>query len=762
MIQPLFLAPSIAGPEQFYGFSYKSKAEIYKPSAQGHGIIPPMNTTAFSVQSPEDALQFLREPNSLAALAEMGEFLAIGWLEGLNLPWPRAYGLAIRRHLEQVEIEGPNDGPLMPVSVFPFRYLDEDTRSLSLMREQGTVIALQHSAGLILNPSAVVLQTKRFPQHADCLEALVLLAKNRWEDQGGGYTHTNPDLVPILSGGFPTVENALSQAVQKATTEKERNLLAALSDVASGIRSFVARTVEVARQHLLPETADDLELAFEHGAKTFRQGLLLTNLVWILDISDSIGPVDRRLGALWDADVASGRMSREEGRFLIDVWFQRFEQQKGWNLVVGGRNGQGQDVACDLTRELILACGRQNLTRPNLAFRITSDTPKSLVEDALKVLATGTGRPALYNDDLYQRLLQEMGVSPDDAGELAFGGCTETMIAGLSNIGSLQGTINLVPCLIEALQELPEVRDFAVFRAILLEKIRVATDRAVAYSNKVIAKRRNSGDPKLMRTLFTRDCLETRRSFEDGGARYNWALFSYDGLATLIDSVFAVKRLVFDEGTISGADLLLALKANFVGHETLLHKIESLPRYGNDAVEVDSLGADLVGETWQHLRSHSTPRGGIYLPSIINFLTYAEAGKNLGATPDGRRAGAPLSDSVGPYFGRDRKGPTAMLNSVLRLPLHLALGTPVLNLRVQRKILEETGSRLSICALLESFFARGGLQLQISVLDAKRLRAAQKDPAAAGDLIVRIGGYSERFVRLSPALQESVIERSEY
>lgn len=719
-----------------------------------------MNTTTSPVHSPEDALQFLQESNSLAALAEMGEFLAIGWLEGLNLPWPRAYGLAIRRLLEQVEIEVPSDGPLMPVSLFPFRKHDE--YALSQWGEQGTVISLQHSAGLILDPSAAALQTQRFPQHADCLDALVLLAKARWEDQGGGYTHTNPDLVPILSGGFPAVEIALSEAIQKASTEKEQNLLAALNDVVSGIRAFVSRTAEVASQNHLPEIAKDLEQAFEHGAKTFRQGLLLTNLVWILDVSDSIGPVDRRLGALWDADVASGRMSREEGRNLIDLWFRRFERNKGWNLVVGGRNAQGHDAACDLTREIILACGRQNLTRPNVSFRITSDTPPTLIEDTLRVLATGTGRPALYNDDLYQKLLTAMGVSSEDACELAFGGCTETMIAGLSNIGSLQGNINLGLRLTEALQELPKSKDFTAFRAILLEKIRGATDRVVAYANSVIAKRRISGDPKLMRTLFTRDCLETRRSFEDGGARYNWALFSYDGLATLIDSVFAVKTLVFDKGVISGADLLLALKANFVGHEKLLHTIEALPRYGNDVEDVDLLGADLAGETWQYLRSHSTVRGGIYLPSIINFSTYANAGKNLEATPDGRRAGAPLSDSVGPYFGRDRKGPTAMLNSVLRLPLHLALGTPVLNLRMQRKILEETGSRGSICALLESFFARGGLQLQVSVLDSKRLRAAQKDPAAAGDLIVRIGGYSERFVRLSPALQESVIARSEF
>lgn len=177
---------------------------------------------------------------------------------------------------------------------------------------------------------------------------------------------------------------------------------------------------------------------------------------------------------------------------------------------------------------------------------------------------------------------------------------------------------------------------------------------------------------------------------------------------------------------------------------------------------MDDLGAELIEYAWRHLYRHETPRGGRYLASCILFTTYLGAGRAVGATPDGRGAGEALVDSVGAVPGYDVNGPTALLKSVAKLPLWLAAGTPVLNLRFQKSLFANRDVLAKMASLVRSFFSQGGMQAQISVLDAAELRAAQANPEPYRDLIVRIGGYSEYFNALDKELQDSVISRTEY
>ena len=400
--------------------------------------------------------------------------------------------------------------------------------------------------------------------------------------------------------------------------------------------------------------------------------------------------------------------------------------------------------------------------------------------EALKVLAHGSGRPVMYNDDLYVQTLHgmDLGLTLEDAREIGFGGCTETMIAGLSNVGSLEGEINVAKALelaihdgldpVAAVQAGPHTgtferfTDFAGFQDAVKRQIQYMTDSFVSRSNDALRRRFHHGDPKLYRTFFTRDCVRKRKSFEAGGARYNWSVVSYQGVANLIDSLAAVRRCVFEERSIGAAELVAALRADFDGFEVLRQKLAAAPKFGNDLDEVDAPGREIMAFAWRELYSHQAPRGGRYLPSCILFATYAGAGQTVGALPDGRKAGTVLTDSIGPAQGRDTRGPTAMLNSVAKLPLSLAAGTPVLNIRFQKPILESRRGLQAVAALIRSFFAKGGMQIQISVVSKEEMIEAQREPEKHSDLIVRIGGYSEYFTRLNRALQDSVIARTEH
>ncbi len=742
-------------------------------------------------------------PAGLRILRRMGEWLAVGFYEALDEPWPRGYGRALRRLYENMAITVPPERLLIPHEPLPQSWSRESHGAWSPM---SMILGLNHHSGLSLNTGTVddgrggkhcIVEARKreFPEYAGFIDALVADLQRRLV-HFGGYTHSNPDIRRVVSEGFDAMEaeldlelNAVSGLGLEANAE-ELNLLLALKDYSCGVRTFHQRTCRALRGSLRGldgdarrrrrQMADAFAHCFLTPATTFVEGLLAVNFTWMLDACDSIGRLDQALGPLFEADQRDGRLDLALARDMLDDLWRNFERFNSWNLQIGGFTPAGSDGTNALTLECIAACGRNHFRRPNVAFRITSQTPDAAVLAALRVLAQGSGRPALYNDDAYVRTLRgmDLGLTDEDAREIGFGGCTETMIAGLSNCGSLEGEINLAKALELALYDgfdphekrqrgphtgaFAEFATFDAFYAAVKRQIQYMTDEFVAGSRARLAQRFHAGDPKLYRTFFTRDCVKRHKSFEAGGARYNWAVVSYQGIANLIDSLAAVRRCVFEEKKCAPAALLAGLAANFVGQEELRQVLLAAPKFGNDDASVDDLGRDIIGFAWSELYSHSTPRGGRYLASCILFVTYYGAGLYVGATPDGRRAGEVLTDSVGAAQGRDTHGPTALLNSVAKLPLPLAVGTPVLNLRFQRRVFETDAGLAGLCAVVRGFFAQGGLQLQLSVLDRDELLAAQREPEKYRDLIVRIGGYSEYFVNLGRELQDSVIARTEH
>ena len=224
----------------------------------------------------------------------------------------------------------------------------------------------------------------------------------------------------------------------------------------------------------------------------------------------------------------------------------------------------------------------------------------------------------------------------------------------------------------------------------------------------------------------------------------------------------AIRKCVFEDGVVPAAELVAALLADFAGHEDARRRLLGCPKFGNDDARVDELGREIMTFAWEELYRHATPRGGRYIGACIMFTTYAGAGAWVGALPDGRRARTVIADSIGPFQGCDTHGPTAMLKSVAKLPLALAVGTPVLNIRFQKQFINTAGGLAACAHLVRTFFKLGGMQIQVSVLSREEMLAAQNDPEKYRDLIVRIGGYSEYFTKLNRTLQDSVIARTEY
>ncbi len=721
-------------------------------------------------------------------LEKLGEWMAYGFYEAEDEPRPMAYGRAWRCLYENMTIRIPEGRSLIPFEPFCD---SENMETSNLWFATALICDFNHHQGLRINGNIAEQRKREFPELADFIDELCADLSPRFIHHGG-YTHSNPDIRRVVNEGFLAMVDELDreiEVVKASGKEDELNFLLALKDYTEGVKAFHSRTLqalkdaaEAARgkeQARLKTIASAFANAFLWKAETFLEGLLGVHFTWMLDACDSIGRFDQALGELFERDINSGALSLEFARELLDELWENFERFNAWNMQIGGRRPDGADGCNMLTKECILTCERNKFRRPNVAFRITEDSPDCMIIDALKALKNGSGRPALYNDDLYIKnlLSLNLGLNENDAREIGFGGCTETMIAGMSNVGSLEGTINLAKALelalndgfdpIENKQSGPHTGAFKNFRTFddffyaVKRQIQFMTDAFVGWDHRELDWRMKEGDPKLYRSFFTRDCVKNHKSFEHGGARYNWAVLTYQGIANTIDSLAAIEKLVFQEKSVSASELHKALQADFNGQEALRKQLLAAPKFGNDLAEVDELGQELLSYAWSELCSHSTPRGGRYIASCILFVTYLQAGKTVGATPDGRFAGTALADSVGAFAGRDQHGPTALLNSVCKMPLGLAAGTPVLNIRLRKDLLENEDGLMKTVGMIRTYFRQGGMQLQISVLDSEEMRAAQKNPEEHGDLIVRIGGYSEYFNRLAKELQDTVIARSE-
>jgi formate C-acetyltransferase len=218
--------------------------------------------------------------------------------------------------------------------------------------------------------------------------------------------------------------------------------------------------------------------------------------------------------------------------------------------------------------------------------------------------------------------------------------------------------------------------------------------------------------------------------------------------------------MVFEEHRLTMGELLDALAADWPDESLRQQFIHRTPKFGNDDDRVDRYAARVIDHFFRHLDTYRTWRGGEFGGGSIVFVRAPHFGAHVGATPDGRRAGSTLADSVGPSAGRDGLGPTAVFASAAKVPQRLAQSAYVLNMKFAPAVLKD--HRDEVIALFQGYFRQGGQQLQVNVVDRETLCRARAEPEAHAGLVVRVGGYSDYFVRLAPELQDDIIARSEH
>jgi len=606
--------------------------------------------------------------------------------------------------------------------------------------------------------------------------------------------HTTIDYETILAEGFDGLIARIDRrlAAPAPDVAPQRDFLHALRIVAEAAIQFAQRYAGYALE--LAERTDDLgrRTELETIAANCRvvpagppgglwQACQSLWMAFFL-LPDSPGRIDQYLGPFYEPDVREGKITREFALELIEcLWLKYFEMSgptdpigARHHVTLGGVKPDGSDAANQVTCLCLEATEQLRLFRPQVSFRWHRGTKPDLLARAVRTLRGRCGHPGFCSDEQIAPALADIGVALPEARNYSLSGCHEVIVSGMAQMGSVEGFLNLPKVLEIALgldpaagagADLERVGCFEDLWAVLTEAMRAVIAGLHEVSCQADALRAGCPGGNVMASLVTRDCIERARGYTQGGARYNFCNWNAVGIANLADSLAAIRRLVFQEKALSLPDLAKVLSGDWAGREPLRRRVlHHLPHYGIDDDQVDALAADIVRLVSALLKEATPFRGGQYILGTLAGVENMHIlfGRATGATPDGRKAGEPLADSLAAAQGRDRHGPTAMLNSVAKIPHRLLPTATTVNVKLDPLLLDSEAGLAKIAALVQGHLASGGQQLQFTLVNRRLLEQAQADPANHGDVIVRVAGYSAPFVMLAAELQAEILSRTEH
>ncbi len=505
------------------------------------------------------------------------------------------------------------------------------------------------------------------------------------------------------------------------------------------------------------------------------------------------GKLDQHLYPFYKQGIENDSLTREKAKELLQAFWIKFNNQPAPPKVgvtaeesatytdfaqinLGGVKPDGNDAVNEVSFLLLEVIEEMRLVQPSPSVQISKKTPENFLKRALEVVRNGFGQPSIFNTDAVIQELVRQGKSIEDARSGGTSGCVETGAFGKENY-NLTGYFNLMKVIEITLHNGIDPRTdimiglktgdpiefksygefFDAFKKQLLHFINIKVE-----GNNIIERIYAEYMPVPFLSLLIDDCIKTGKDYHDGGARYNTTYIQGVGLGIVTDTLTAIKYNVFDKRRITMGDLLEALKNNYNGHEKLRNMLlKDTPKFGNDDDYADSIMQDIFEAYYQAVNGRKNTKDGHYRINLLPTTVHIYFGSVIGATPDGRKAGEPLSEGISPVQGADKKGPTAVIRSVAKMD-HVRTGGTLLNMKFTPHLLEGDEGISKLAHLIRTYFRLDGHHIQLNVVTAKTLCEAQQHPEKYRDLIVRVAGYSDYFVDLGKTLQDEIIRRTEH
>ncbi len=662
-------------------------------------------------------------------------------------------------------------------------------------------------------------QTHEDQVNATLTDSIRLAEKQGVLHRGGismsGDGHIVPDHPTVLKQGLRFMVDYAKQRLQDTTlTQKQRNYYESVIVSMEGVFAYVKRFSLLAKE--LAQDCDDpirkeeyIQMStmaatmFEQGARSFWEGCQMVYLIHVLQMIESnghsfcYGRFDQYMWDLYQNDTISNDKALEiiTHMFLMNssnnkvrpYGHTKFSQ--GYplysNLVVGGLTPDGKDGTNELTYLCIEAMNLTALAEPNFSARYHAHSPKAYLEMCTRLIATGCGMPSMFNDEVAIQGLVDLSIPLEDARDYCPIGCVETGVPGKYGHRATGMTYVNWGKVLELMLyngfdpntgiRMISVNDNEDKESVFTDydhlwstwekflqfysDISVACDAICDASLEIY-----DADP--FASALIQDSLRLGKTLKEGGCRYDVISQSNIGPSVVGNSLMVLKTLVFDQERVSYHELLEAMRDNWQSENAMRIRKWALdvPKFGNDNDEVDAIVADVFESylrllpTYETVRKGKGPQVSCYTMSTSNITSYVPNGFVVGATPDGRSAGSPLNEGCSPTQGTDIHGPTAVINSVAKLPNWKVAAGQLLNMRFSHDSFENMDL---FVAFLRTSQKKGIYHNQFNVIDSQTLRDAQKHPEAYTDLIVRVAGYCAQFISLMPQAQDAIIARTE-
>ncbi len=616
-----------------------------------------------------------------------------------------------------------------------------------------------------------------------------------------GPGHLTLDWEALLAHGLNGIAQQARATAERLGTDEAKVLAENAAICAEAVEAFAKRYAAAARvtaeqqegrkRDALLRAAAALEVV-PHGPApdlfSALQGIWLINLITSCIIGGrdyAFGRMDQYLLPFYERDLAEARLDREQAIQLVAHFLMKCNEIPSTAshhykdklipcagtkqyLILGGSDVNGGDCSNELSHVILDAEARVALTQPVVIARLAESTNEDFLRHACDVTLRSQGLVQFMNDRMVIPGLLRRGVAPEDACDYTARGCSTIDLA--ARTGCHTEMFNLTPWLIDLLngesldgvtlgeaQSVDEILNAmgGLLHKRMAKRLRDKSDYPEPYWE---CSFRNDGGPHFhFDALLMRDCVETGRLYCQGGSRYVLRIVDFGSLATIADSLMTIQRLVFDEKRFTLAELMTICMSDFAGHEALRQEIlNKIPKFGNDDAEVDGIAEKLCSVVCDALDAVELPPKNVLLPAVFTLINHNKAGERLPATPDGRRAGEPLSENQSPTHGADRAGLTALFKSLGRLPFE-RMPSGGLNVKFACRMEPET-----LASLLRTYFAQAGAIVGFTFVNRSMLEDARRHPERYRSLMVRQTGFSEYFNAMPPHEQLELIERSEY
>ncbi|MHC4985056.1 MAG: pyruvate formate lyase family protein [Planctomycetota bacterium] len=588
-------------------------------------------------------------------------------------------------------------------------------------------------------------------------------------------THNVPGYAKVFAHGFGGLAQMSRDRLAEETDEGKCNALRSfimacetvglMSRRYADLATEMAETAEGQRRKDLLAIADVCGHVATGRPRHLHDALQLYWWTWQLTTLEvgclvTLGRFDQVVEPHWPTDSREHQRARE----LLDCFVIKCNDQDDlWKehslvnntLMLSGLKPDGSDGTNAVTWAVLDSVRRLKLPDPQPAVRLHADSPPELVRTVCELWREGLSQISVYNDDTFVPAMAELGFPVEDARDYAVDACQDVNIFGKSDFYTA-GSVPMAQTLLAAMESAGDIDSWDAFYAHFKQCLAAAIAKRLS---DYMSNLHLPGGSCPLLSVAMDDCIETGLDASDGGLRYrDKGVFLGEPVCT-INSLAAIRDVVYDKKLATLAEVRDACEADFEGAETLREHLKAAPKWGNDDDAVDLIGRDLVAFGCREVNSHRLPDGSRLLAGV-HQAHHVAVGAGLPATPDGRHEGDRLSPTMAPAIGTETKGPTAVMRSATKIDTLLCQWNYSLTMTFDPVAIAGEDGLAKFMALVKTFLAMGGPQLQINCVNPEMLRAAQADPDAHRDLVVRVWGFCDRFVALLPEYQQEIIDRT--